>query len=96
MKFLKTKIDGCHQVELNKIIDSGVFFSRMFCLKEYKKNKIKIKNFVLSSNSFSIKKDIFRGMHFQKKPYQDDKLVRCAKGEISDKDLNWQDLKINS
>lgn len=33
--------------------------------------------------SFSVK-DVIRGLHFQKPPYEQDKLVRCSHGEIYD------------
>ena len=82
MIFTKTKIKDCYQIDLKKLQDDRGFFSRLFCLDEFKKNKIKIKNFVQSNNSFSKKKGTFRGFHFQKKPYQEDKLIRCVKGEV--------------
>ncbi len=82
MKFNKTKIENCFRVELNKIQDQRGFFSRMYCLKENKNNKIMINNFVQSNNSYNLKKGTFRGLHFQKKPYEEDKLIRCINGEV--------------
>ena len=54
----------------------------MFCLREFKDNRIDIKKFVQSNNSLSKKKGTFRGFHFQNSPYQEDKLIRCIKGEV--------------
>lgn len=82
MKFFKTKINGCFRIELEKIFDKRGFFSRMYCMKENKINKIKVKNFVQSNNSFNLKKGTFRGLHYQKKPHQEDKLIRCINGEV--------------
>lgn len=82
MIFTKTKIKDCYKIDLKKIEDNRGFFSRLFCLKEFSDNKIKIKNFLQSNNSFSKRKGTFRGFHFQKKPYQEDKLIRCVKGEV--------------
>ncbi len=40
--------------------------------------------FVQANTSFNYKKGTLRGMHFQKSPYEEDKLVRCTKGSIFD------------
>ena len=82
MIFKKTKIKDCYQIDLKKISDDRGFFSRMFCLREFKDNRIDIKKFVQSNNSLSKKKGTFRGFHFQNSPYQEDKLIRCTKGEV--------------
>ena len=105
MIFKKTKIKDCYQIDLKKIQDERGFFSRLFCLKEFKDNKINIKKFVQSNNSLSKKRGTFRGFHFQKKPYQEDKLVRCVKGEVfnicldlrksSNTYLKWVGIKLN-
>ena len=36
MKFLDSKIEGCHRVELEKHGDERGFFARLFCNQEYK------------------------------------------------------------
>ena len=82
MIFKKTKIKDCYHIDLKKISDDRGFFSRMFCLREFKDNRIDIKKFVQSNNSLSKKKGTFRGFHFQNSPYQEDKLIRCIKGEV--------------
>ena len=82
MIFKKTKIKDCYHIYLKKISDDRGFFSRMFCLREFKDNRIDIKKFVQSNNSLSKKKGTFRGFHFQNSPYQEDKLIRCIKGEV--------------
>ena len=82
MLFKKTKIKDCYQIDLKKLSDDRGFFSRMFCLRELKDNRINIKKFVQSNNSLSKKKGTFRGFHFQNSPYQEDKLIRCVKGEV--------------
>ena len=36
MKFLDSKIEGCHRVELEKHGDERGFFARLFCDRDYK------------------------------------------------------------
>lgn len=46
-------------------------------------NKIKI-HWVQENHSMSLNKGIIRGLHFQKQPYSEAKLVRCVRGIIRD------------
>ena len=82
-KFLKSKIEGLYIIERSLIEDDRGFFSRFFCEEEYKKigfdHSIKQMN-----HSFTKKKGSLRGMHFQNKPFQEIKIVRCIKGKVFD------------
>jgi dTDP-4-dehydrorhamnose 3,5-epimerase len=42
------------------------------------------RNVVQANTSFNRKQGTFRGMHFQKYPYEEAKLVRCSKGAVYD------------
>ena len=63
--------------------DSRGFFGRLWCEKEFQKYNLNTK-IVQSNVSLSKKKGTLRGMHFQKHPYQETKLVRCTKGAVFD------------
>jgi len=41
-------------------------------------------NFVQDNHSFSMQKGVLRGLHFQKNPRAQSKLIRCTHGEILD------------
>lgn len=82
MKISYTKFEGVILIEPKKHEDDRGFFSETF-------NKKKIKEFdklefVQDNQSLSLKKNIFRGLHFQIPPYAQDKLVRVIKGSILD------------
>ena len=41
-------------------------------------------NFVQDNHSYSAQQGVLRGLHFQKPPFAQDKLVRCTRGKILD------------
>lgn len=92
MKFKETKIDGCYIITLEKFRDKRGFFSPTWDSKEFKKHGLSSK-IVQSNLSFNKKKGTLRGLHFQTKPYQEVKLVRCTRGKLFDIAL---DLRPNS
>lgn len=83
MIFTPTKLKGAFIIDLEKREDERGFFARTFCAKEFSDNNLN-SNFVQANTSLSIKKGTLRGMHFQKAPYEEDKLVRCTKGALFD------------
>ena len=79
----KTPISGLYVVETDSFLDHRGAFARWFCegeMKEILGNRhIKNVNF-----SRTVKKGSIRGMHFQKPPYTQAKLVRVVKGRVLD------------
>lgn len=82
MKVFKSKFDGVFKILPNKFEDHRGFFSETFNKKEFDKYK-KI-DFVQDNHSLSREKYVFRGLHFQKPPMAQAKLVRVLKGKIID------------
>jgi dTDP-4-dehydrorhamnose 3,5-epimerase len=62
----------------NKIIDKRGYFSELF-----KKNHFKF-SFVQDNLVFNKKKNTFRGMHYQSKPFEQGKLLTVLRGSIID------------
>ena len=83
MKFLDSKIDGCHRVELEKRGDERGFFARLFCDQEYQEIGLSFK-LAQANDSFSADKGTLRGMHYQKGNFSETKIIRCLKGAIYD------------
>ena len=83
MKFHKTKINGLYVIELEPYIDERGYFVRVFCKKEFAKIGLKFE-IVQINRSSNLKKGTLRGMHFQKPPKAEDKIVQCLKGAIYD------------
>lgn len=83
MIFKETGLKGAYVIEPERIEDHRGFFARAWCRKEFDNVGLET-DFVQCNLSFNISKGTVRGMHFQKNPYQEVKLVRCIKGEIFD------------
>ena len=92
MKFYETKIKGVYIIEPELIKDKRGYFARFFCKKELAALGMNF-NVVQINQSFTRKKGTIRGLHYQKPPYQEEKIVQCLKGEIYDVVL---DLRNNS
>jgi dTDP-4-dehydrorhamnose 3,5-epimerase len=89
--FEETPLDGVILVRPKILKDSRGFF-----IEEYKKSdfsKAGIDVDFLQDNHSKSTKGVLRGLHFQKKPYEQAKLVRCIKGEILDVAV---DIRLNS
>lgn len=83
MKFTESKLTGAYIIEPELITDERGFFARSWCQQEFEKLGLNSK-LVQCNISFNHKKGTLRGMHYQAKPYEEAKLVRCTKGGIYD------------
>jgi dTDP-4-dehydrorhamnose 3,5-epimerase len=83
MIFTKTKINGVYIITQELRVDSRGYFSRIFAKEELKKHRISF-NIVHANRSLTVERGMIRGMHYQRYPKQEDKLVQCIKGSIFD------------
>ena len=82
MKFIKTEIPEVIIIEPTVFGDDRGYFLESYNKKAFQEN-IGSVNFVQDNESKS-SKGVLRGLHFQKPPYTQAKLVRCIKGEVLD------------
>jgi len=83
MKFTETNLSGAYLIELDPKADQRGFLARTFCREEFKAYKLKTE--IAQANlSYNVKKGTLRGMHYQKQPYGEAKLVQCVRGAIYD------------
>jgi len=83
VKVTETKLKGAYVIEVDRIEDERGFFARSWCQKEFAEHGLN-PNLVQCNISFNLKKGTLRGMHYQDKPHEEAKLVRCVKGGIYD------------
>lgn len=83
MNITETRLKGAFIIELEPHFDERGFFSRMFCRREFEKIRTGIE-FVQSNISHNQLKGTTRGMHFQRPPHAEDKLVSCIRGSAID------------
>ena len=83
MIFKETELQGSFIIELEMLTDERGAFARTFCRKDFENHGLN-GNISQCSTSLNTKKNTLRGMHYQKKPYAEAKLVRCSRGLIYD------------
>jgi dTDP-4-dehydrorhamnose 3,5-epimerase len=83
MRFVPTTLQGVFAIELERLEDQRGFFARAWCQHEFKEHGLN-PHVVQCNLSFNRKQGTVRGMHYQVEPYQETKLVRCARGAIFD------------
>src|SRR5687768_9331537 len=82
MNVEKTEIEDLLVITPNAFKDDRGYFFESYSEASFAKNGISIK-FIQDNQSFS-KYGVIRGLHFQKAPYAQTKLVRVLQGEILD------------
>lgn len=83
MIFTKTTIPGVYRIDIEPQKDERGFFARTFCIDEYGKSGIPM-NIVQTNISHNSKKGTLRGLHMQRSPFAEDKIVTCTHGAIFD------------
>lgn len=82
MEIILTDIDGVIIIKPEIFKDSRGYFFESFSQREFEEKVGKIR-FVQDNESKS-SFGVMRGLHFQKPPYSQSKLVRCVKGKVLD------------
>jgi len=80
--FTKSKLEGLVIIEPSVFADDRGFFMETYSKKVFTENGIDIE-FVQDNHSRSTK-GVLRGLHFQKPPFAQAKLIRCTRGEVLD------------
>ena len=87
MEVIKTNIDGVLIIEPKVFGDKRGYFFESFSQREFDEKVVSILghkvNFVQDNESMS-SYGVMRGLHFQRPPYTQSKLVRCVKGAVLD------------
>lgn len=83
MKFEALVIEGAMRISPERIHDHRGFFARTFCEAEFSAHGLPT-HFVQASVSFNHRRGTVRGMHFQRPPSREAKLVRCVMGAVYD------------
>ena len=83
MIFKQTTLPGAYLIEPERINDHRGFFARVWCERELHQHGLK-SELRQSNIGFSCRKGTLRGLHFQKPPHAEVKIVRCTRGAIFD------------
>lgn len=82
MEVIKTDIEGVVIIEPRLFNDSRGYFFESYSKREFDE-KVRPVDFVQDNESCSTR-GVMRGLHFQRPPYTQSKLVRCVKGRVLD------------
>lgn len=82
MEVINTKLDGVVIIEPKIFSDARGYFFESFSQREFEEKVRKI-NFVQDNESMS-SYGVMRGLHFQRPPFTQSKLVCCVKGAVLD------------
>ena len=83
MKFSPTPLGGLFVVELERLEDERGFFARSFCESEFRANGLN-PDIAQCNVSWNRRRGTLRGLHYQAKPHEEAKLVRCTRGAMWD------------
>lgn len=83
MRFIPTSLAGAYVIEPEPISDERGFFARTWCHTEFADHGLN-PNLVQCNISYNKKRGTLRGMHYQKAPHAEAKLVRCTQGALYD------------
>jgi dTDP-4-dehydrorhamnose 3,5-epimerase len=81
-KFRELAIPGVIVIEPEAFKDERGFFMETYKQSDF--TKAGIKEIFVQDNHSKSTKNVLRGLHYQKGPYEQGKLVRCVRGRIFD------------
>jgi len=83
MRFEPTPLTGGYLIHLDPRVDDRGSFARAFCAQEFAAHGLET-SFVQTNISTNVHAGTVRGMHFQRAPHAEVKLVLCTKGALYD------------
>jgi len=83
MIFHETALEGAYVIDLEPFSDDRGLFARTFCKREFAAIGHH-KEFVQFNHSHSNQKGTLRGLHYQRPPHAEIKLIRCIRGSVFD------------
>lgn len=83
MRFVPTTVAGVVEVRAEPHADDRGSFARTFCAREFA--AAGLSSVVVQANvSSNLRRGTLRGLHFQRPPAAEAKLVRCTRGRVFD------------
>lgn len=83
MIFTEVGLPGAYLIDVERREDDRGFFARTFCRREFEARGLNA-SVAQANTSYSRRRGTLRGMHLQKPPHAESKLVRCTQGSLYD------------
>jgi dTDP-4-dehydrorhamnose 3,5-epimerase len=83
VKFRETELSGAYVIDIDPFEDERGLFARAWCQKEFEAHGLS-SSIVQANISQNKKRGTLRGLHWQRQPYAECKLLRCTRGSVYD------------
>jgi dTDP-4-dehydrorhamnose 3,5-epimerase len=83
MIFAATELEGAWLIDIERKDDERGFFARTWCRQEFAAQGLDTE-IAQESVSYNRYRGTLRGLHFQRSPHEETKVVRCTRGAIFD------------
>ncbi len=83
MNFTETRLKGAYVVDIRRIEDDRGFFARAWCQNEFTTHELN-PGLAQLNVGYTRRRGTVRGMHYQRPPWEEAKLVRCTRGAVYD------------
>ena len=90
MRFEETIVPGAYVIQDDRFDDERGFFARIWCRDELGGQGLD-QGIAQASLSRNLKRGTLRGLHFQRPPHEETKIVRCVRGAIYDVIVDLRD-----
>ena len=81
MIFTETPLKGAFLIDPESQTDVRGLFARTYCKREFEAHGLQFE-IVQSNLSLNLKAGTLRGLHFQREPVAEPKLIRCVRGKL--------------
>jgi dTDP-4-dehydrorhamnose 3,5-epimerase len=83
VKLVETPVRGTFVIEIERREDPRGFFARTWCRREFE--ELGLDPALVQINvGYNLRAGTVRGMHFQRAPFDETKVVRCTRGAVFD------------
>lgn len=82
-RFIQSPLDGMWEIETVSRGDLRGKFTRVFCTEEFTSIRGDLR-FVQVNHSVTARRGTVRGLHYQRTPHAEAKLIRCIRGAVFD------------
>ena len=83
MRFRESPLAGLFVIDVEPAEDDRGFFARTYCAAAFVERGLD-PAVAQSSIAYSARKGTLRGMHYQRAPHAETKLIRCTRGAVHD------------
>jgi len=83
MIFTETTLPGVYLIDIQPIGDARGFFSRFWCSKEFEAQGLSF-DVAQINVSHNAEAGTLRGLHYQREPHAEAKVVACTRGRVFD------------